>query len=545
MRRRTRAAVSAGALLAVFATAAPTTAQDPAPDTEQAAPGLAWGPCADLEAAEGEALECARLEVPLARTADGAPADGSEATVELALSRVPATGASERTLLVNPGGPGSRARHWAVHTARRMPAELRETYDVVAFDPRGIGASTPGIVCDPGHLAPVRPDTVPADASAEAALREAAAAYAHACGENTGALLDHMRTEDTAHDLDAVRAALGRERIDYLGYSYGTYLGTVYSALYPERIRALVLDSAVGPDTPWYESNHRQSRALDRAIGNFFAWTARHDGVYRLGTTERAVTDAYYRLRSELAEAPDEGTVGPTELETAVLVAAYTDAVWPGVARALSSRVNDGDPAALVDLHTRFGDAPDGDRAYGGYLAVQCTDAHWPDDWDTWRGDAAKAHVAAPFMGWHNTWYNAPCMDWPAESGDWFQVGDGPGEHPAYTGPALIVHGTEDGATPVEGAHALRARLPGSVLVTEEGGRVHGITFGGNTCVDETVTAYLRDGRLPERTGRGPDTACAARSAPAPRTGQGAPAARAEPVGPVWLERSDECRQPV
>ncbi|WP_150238904.1 alpha/beta hydrolase [Nocardiopsis quinghaiensis] len=532
MRARTRAAVSAGAVLASLVATVPAQA-DPverARESVRVDEGtLTWGPCEDLRPVAGEDLECATLTVPLARTSDGGRI--GDDTVQIALSRVPATGEARHTLLVNPGGPGSAGRVWASHTHQRLPARLRGIYDVVAFDPRGVGASTPSITCDPDFFAPVRPDTVPADATAEAALRADAADYARSCADNTGPLLQHTRTEDTAHDMDAIRAALGRDRIDYLGYSYGSYLGTVYSALHPDRVRALVLDSVVDPDNPWYESNLVQSRALDRAARNFFDWTARHDGVYGLGTTGEEVAEAYHALRSDLADEPAGGTVGPTELEGAVIVIAYSGASWPSVARVLAARINDGDDAPLLALYEAHGEDAGSDRGYGGYLAVQCTDAHWPRDWSTWRADAGKAHREAPFMAWNNTWYNAPCATWGAESDDWFQVGDGPGEHPAYGGDALLVHATEDGATPVEGAFALRERLPGAALVTEEGGLTHGVALSGNTCVDEVVTAYLRDGELPARAdGTGPDVTCQTRPEPRPGTVRDEPGNPAEPV---------------
>ncbi|MFD6952485.1 peptidase [Nocardiopsis sp. TSRI0078] len=532
MRARTWAAASAGAVLASLVAAIPAQA-GPVEQVRESVRvdqgALTWGPCQDLRPVADEDLECATLTVPLARTADGGRA--GEDDVRLALSRVRATGKARHTLLVNPGGPGSAGRMWASYTHQRMPARLRETHDVVSFDPRGVGASTPSITCDPGFFAPVRPDTVPADATAEAALRADAADYARSCAANTGPLLQHARTEDTAHDMDAIRAALGLDRIDYLGYSYGSYLGTVYSALYPDRVRALVLDSVVNPDNPWYESNLVQSRALDRAARNFFDWTARHDGVYGLGTTGEEVAEAYYSLRSELADEPAAGTVGPTELEGAVLPIAYSAAAWPSAAGALSSRINDGDDALLLALHEVHGEDADSDRGYGGYLAVQCTDSRWPEDWSTWRADAEEAHREAPFMAWNNVWYNAPCATWDAEADDWFQVGDGPGEHPAYDGDALLVHATEDGATPVEGAFALRERLPGSVLVTEEGGLTHGVAFTGNACVDEVVTAYLGDGELPVRAGgAGPDLTCEGRPEPAPGIVREEPGSAAAPA---------------
>ena len=533
------AVVSAGALLASLVAVPAAHAHQgaaSAPTTRIDQKAIDWRACEDLEPVGDAELECATITVPMARTTDGERVGDLAETVRIALSRVRATGTAEHTMLVNPGGPGSAGRMWAAHTHNRMPAELRETYDVVAFDPRGMGASTPAVTCDPDFFTPVRKDTVPADAAEEEALRLDAEAYAAACAENAGPLLDHMRTEDTAHDMDAIRVALDLEQVDYLGYSYGRYLGTVYASLYPDSVRAVVLDSVVNPDNPWYESTLVQSRALDRAAANFFDWVARHDDAYGLGTDGESVADAYYALRSELREHPLDDTVGPTELEGAVIVVAYSGNTWPAVAAALSARINDDDPAPLLRLHDSYGDDADSDPGYGGYLAVQCTDTVWPTDWDTWRADTARVHEEAPFMGWHNTWYNAPCASWAGASDAWFQVGDGPYEHPAYDGDVLLVHATADGATPVEGSHALRDRLPGSSLVIEDGGLTHGVALTGNTCVDEAVVDYLRKGTLPPRGAEGADLTCDARPEPQPRTAQSAPHAPVDRLGPVGLE---------
>lgn len=555
------AAVSAGVLLASLVAAPPVSADTvqsagpggQAADIDQAdridQKALGWQPCTDLDPVDGEDLECATVTVPMARTADGERATGPDGdpdvTVDIALSRVPATGAAEHTLLVNPGGPGSAGRLWAAHTHHRMPEALRETYDVVAFDPRGMGASEPAISCDPDFFAPVRKDTVPADAAEEEALHADAEAYAEACAEDAGPLLDHMRTEDSAHDMDAIRVALDLEQVDYLGYSYGSYLGTVYASRYPDSVRGLVLDSVVNPDNPWHESNLVQSRALDSAAGNFFDWVARHDDTYGLGADGGAVADAYYGLRAEARDHPVGDTVGPTELEGTVIVVAYSGQAWPAVAEALSAQINDDDPAPLLDLHETHGDHAEDDPAYGGYLAVQCTDTVWPDDRQTWRANAQEVHEDAPFMGWHNIWYNAPCASWQGESDTWFQVGDGPGDHPAYDGDVLVVHATGDGATPVEGSYALRDRLPGASLVIEEGGITHGVALTGNTCVDETVVDYLQDGTLPERGAEGPDLTCDARPAPDPRTAQTAPHAPLTGFGPIGTEHPGESGQMV
>ncbi|MFC4564654.1 alpha/beta hydrolase [Nocardiopsis mangrovi] len=502
MRRRRKglAAVGAGAFLAsMVAVPAPAAATAPA--------ALDWQECTDLDPAEGGVLECATLRVPLDHAAGAAAG-----TADIALSRAPATGERRGTLLVNPGGPGSPGRAWAAPTAAALPGDLREGYDVVGFDPRGTGASTPAVACDPAYFSPVRPDTVPRSRAEEGDLVRRAAEYAASCGANTGALLNHLTTADSAADLELLRAALGVERIDYLGYSYGSYLGAVYATFHPDRVRRLVLDSIVHPGRPWYESNLEQTRAVDAAARRFFDWIARHDDAYGLGATGGEVAGRYYAARDALRERPLSGTVGPTEFETAYLVATYAQAAWPQLARALSGYVTGDDPDALLRVYQAYGEDADSDGGFGAYLGTQCTDAPWPRDWSTWHTAAERLHREAPFVAWNNIWYNAPCATWPAPSRPWVEV-DG-----SAVESALLIQATGDGPTPVDGAYAMRERFPAGRLLIEDGGGTHGVALGGNACVDTALAAYLRDGTLPpERTAAGgADATCAAAPEPAP-----------------------------
>ncbi|WP_184080361.1 alpha/beta hydrolase [Nocardiopsis mwathae] len=504
------------------ATAPPGAAADP----PAVGAGLDWAACTDLEAPKGIELECATLPVPLDHHAGG-----RSAVVEIALSRVPARAEATDALLVNPGGPGSGGRFLAARTAGSLPGDLRDSYDVIGFDPRGTGASTPAVGCDPDYFTAPRPDSVPATADDERLMVKRSRTYAEACERTGGALLNHMRTTDSAHDLDAIRAALGRERIDYLGYSYGTYLGGVYATLYPERVRRLVLDSVVHPDRSWYQGNLAQSRSLEAAAGRFFDWVARHDSAYGLGDTAEEVAGRYYATREALRARPVDDRIGPTELESTFLVAAYAAQAWPFLASALADLSNDNRPARLVSAFDRMGESPDHDPSFAAYLATECTDAPWPRSWQRWRTDARGVHADAPFLGWYNIWYNAPCAFWPAEPGEWFQVDGERVEN------ALLVHATGDGPTPVGGAYAMHRRFPEARLVIEDGGLSHGVALRGNTCVDDAVIDYLREGRLPDAGGTpdGGDLVCGARPEPEPRKPSPAPQRQAAPDPGVSL----------
>uniref|UniRef100_UPI001586AC22 alpha/beta hydrolase n=1 Tax=Streptomyces sp. TRM64462 TaxID=2741726 RepID=UPI001586AC22 len=501
MQTRAGVLIAAGALIAGTVAAAPSAAEPSAP----AAPPLTWKKCATQQYPK---LQCASLRVPLDHDAP----DGERIT--LALTRIPHTAAtSQGPLLVNPGGPGGSGRTLAGYVAAALPAKVAAQYDVIGFDPRGVGASRPALDCRPGHFTPVRPDSVPRTLRDEARNRERAAAFAQACGEKHGALLPYMDTVSAARDMDAIRAALGAERITYLGYSYGTYLGAVYAKLFPQRVRRAVLDSVVDPARVWYDANLAQNHAFDDRHRAFMAWVAKHDATYGLGADPGRVEARWYEMRSALREKPAGGKVGAAELEDTYLPGAYHNGFWPRLAEAFAAYVKDGDTAPLVDAYRRMA-APDAsaDNGYSVYTAVECRDARWPGTWSTWSGDSREVHGKAPFATWNNTWYNAPCAFWPVPHRTPVDVTND------ALPPVLLFQATEDAATPYEGAVTAHELLRGSRLVVEQGGGNHGVTLRGNTCVDEHLVRYLETGAVPAASDGEADAVCATLPEPKPAT---------------------------
>ncbi|MDV5149323.1 alpha/beta hydrolase [Streptomyces sp. SBC-4] len=496
--------IAAGALVAGTVTVLPATPAGAGEPTPRPFPKLAWTGCATQAYPK---LQCATLKVPLNHD------DPAGRSITLALTRVPHTAKTfQGPLLVNPGGPGGSGRTMAGYVAASLPPKVAAEYDVIGFDPRGVGRSEPALDCRPGHFAPVRPDSVPRGADAEKVAVERARAFAEACGDKYADVLPYIDTVSTARDLDAIRDALGAPKVNYLGYSYGTYLGAVYARLYPDRVRRMALDSVVNPHGVWYEDNIAQDYAFDTRHKDFMAWVARQNAVYKLGTDPAAVEAAWYRLRDALREAPAGGKVGPGELEDTFLPGGYYNGYWPRLASAFSSYVNDGDAAPLTEAYEKYGEADaSADNGYSVYTSVQCRDAAWPRDWNVWRKDSWDVHAKAPFSTWNNAWYNAPCAFWPV---------------PALTPPdvtndelppTLILQATEDAATPYEGGMALHRLLRGSSLVVEEGGGNHGVTLGGNDCLDDHLAAYLATGTVPRgKDGSEVDAVCEALPEPEP-----------------------------
>ncbi|OUC98479.1 alpha/beta hydrolase [Streptosporangium minutum] len=487
---------------------------------------LVWGPCPDkpkpalfdgvltppARAREGE-VECADLRVPL----DYA---NPYQTISLALNRIKGKTSRDHNhlgvLLVNPGGPGASGRNLAKYVATQLPDHLADRFDVIGFDPRGVGESEPALRCvDPAkYYAAPRPDHVPRNEREEAVLIGRARQYATACENRWSWLLPHMSTENSARDMDAIREALGEPEISFLGYSYGSYLGAVYATLFPDRVKRLVLDSVVDPRGVWYDANLSQGTAFDRRHQDFLKWTARHNDVYRLGGTGRAVSFAWYAMRERLRTRPAGGVVGPSELDDVYTVGGYSDAVWPQLAKAFSAYVKRGDTAPMLAAYRRHAENDaKAENGYAVYLGIQCRDAAWPRNWSQWRTDMSKLHAKAPFLAWPNAWYNAPCAFWPEKGGPPVKIQDSQ-ELP----PVMLVQSERDAATPYPGALQMRRLFSGSRLLTVPGGN-HGVALGGNRCVDRYLAAYLKDGSLPgpaERSPAGPDARCEGNPEPVP-----------------------------
>jgi pimeloyl-ACP methyl ester carboxylesterase len=452
-----------------------------------------WHACPQVS----QQLQCASLQVPVNYQQPG----GRQIT--LALSRVPATAPAARrqgVLLVNPGGPGGPGRSLAAFVARRLSPAVAAEYDIVGFDTRGTGASVPALHCDPSFFARARPNYIPASKAAEQVLVGRAQSYAADCQRRYGWLLPYMTTHNIARDLDSIRAALGQSQISYLAYSYGTYIGQVYASLFPHRVRRMVLDSTVDPAGVWYTDNLDQDYAFQGRLDAFFAWAARYDSVYRLGTTPAAVSQSWHAARVRLAASPINGPsgplVGPDEFDDTFLVGGYDDQYWPGLAVALANYLHAGNAAALVRLYRQAG--AQNENEFAVYNAVECADVSWPRSWATWDADTRRVYAKAPFEAWDNAWFNAACAFWPVQ---------GPPRPVKIGAPGLpgilMLQGTLDPATPYAGALVARRQLPSARMVVVAGGGNHGqsLAIPPNTCVDGYLNRYLATGALPAGTG--------------------------------------------
>ncbi|GAA2255691.1 alpha/beta hydrolase [Streptomyces amakusaensis] len=457
--------------------------------------GIDWADCpADWNLPKP--IQCGTVTVPL----DYAKPNGRQIT--LAVDRIGNTGTKEErqgALLYNPGGPGGSGMRFPTRVTNKSPlwAKTAKAYDFVGFDPRGVGRSTPISCVDPQEFVKApKADPVPDSEADKRAQRRLAAEYADGCAERSGWMLPHMTTPNTARDLDVIRAALGEEKLNFLGVSYGTYLGAVYATLFPGHVRRMVVDSVVNPSRQkiWYQANLDQDVAFEMRWNDWKQWVADNDATYKLGDTPAKVEAQWQKLRAAAKAAPLGGVVGPAELTGFFQGAPYYDSSWAPVARIFSKYVA-GDPQPLIDaagpdLSDTAGNARS-ENSNAVYTAVECADAKWPTKWKTWDRDNTRLHQDYPFLTWSNAWMNLPCSTWSTKQHTAVNVKSSKG----LPG-VLIVQAERDAATPVEGAYELHKRLKGSRLIVEKNAGSHGVTGITNACVNQRVDAYLLNGTL-------------------------------------------------
>ncbi|MEU2062415.1 alpha/beta hydrolase [Streptomyces sp. NPDC013455] len=443
-------------------------------------------------------FRCGSVTVPI----DYAKPDGP--TIKLWLDRLPSPGkAQERqgTLVLNPGGPGSSGVTALKGLNPRVWANVAGAYDLVGFDPRGVGHSAPVSCADPQEFAKgPKPDPVPHSADDKKRMRDDAQAYAQGCRKRSGALLPHLTTPDTARDMEVIRAALGEPKLNYLGVSYGTYLGAVYGTLFPDRVRRMVLDSVVNPAPAkvWYGMHQDQIPGFERRFSDWTAWVAQHDADYHLGETQAEVRDRWEKLLDTAEQHPIGGTIGPSELIDSFQAVVYFDEMWAPRAEAWSA-YEAGNPKKLVDdAGTKLSDTKGNitkENSVAAYTAVNCADAQWPTDWNRWDEDASRLNAKDPFMAWYSTRQNLPCATWPSAQHTPIEV-----KGTKQLAPVLLVQNAGDAATPYAGAAELHRRFQSSGLLTVEDSGAHSVTTQRNPCVNDRVDAYLLHGTLDKNT---------------------------------------------
>jgi pimeloyl-ACP methyl ester carboxylesterase len=472
------------AVPAPAASSPPTTAQRVATGAV-----LHWSACSATAGPSG--YQCATVQVPLDY------ADPARGTIGIALDRHRATGSRTGSLLINPGGPGVSGVDYLPDFMTEVQPSVAEHFDIVGFDPRGVGRSDP-VVCGTGPEldAELSVDPSPPTAAGFAALVTADRRLAAGCEARSGRILPYVGTVDAARDLDAIRAALGDAKLTYLGFSYGTYLGAVYASLFPTHIRAMVLDGALDPALGPVATIDAQSAALDRELAAFFASCAKGDCGWHPSGSLAADFDALVTgVRAHPLPVAGTGgrSVGPAALLYGAAAALYSPSSWPVLGQALSE-LQGGRGADILSLFDDYvGRNADGTYAntVEAETAVDCMDAPAPTLAQI-RADAATTEREAPVFGLLDLYSEASCSVWPVA----------PSNRPAAvhadgSPPIVVVGSTDDPVTPYVWAEALAGQLTRGVLLTRDG---YGHTgYGFSSCVRSDVDRYLETLAPPAR----------------------------------------------
>ncbi|BDZ48505.1 proteinase [Frondihabitans sucicola] len=484
----------------VYVVTGPAAEDDPAALSRRFSTAIDWQAC-------GDGLRCADVDAPLDWH------DTTTGSISLKLIKHTATGTREGTLLVNPGGPGGSGVDFVggdVHQA--VDPALAEHFDVIGFDPRGVGESSPvrcyGAKEMDRYLYGILPGAI-GSAKWLAASRRADADFAAACADRTGPLISHVDTESVARDLDLIRSDLGEKKLDYLGYSYGTYLGTIYAGLFPERVGRFVFD---GADNPWSDGGGStdDEGATDQAVGfdgdlrNYVAACiagsreAVPQGSCPLaGSTDAGMTQVKSildRVAASPLRAKDGRLLGDATLATAIAEALYDTTSWPRLTTAFR-HVQAGDPAAAFALADDYnGRSPKGryyDNSAEAFDAVTCLESPGEDSATALRKDAAKIQAEAPVLGKYQAYSDLLCAQWPTEVADFPEPVRAPG-----AGSILVIGSTGDPATPYADAVALAKQLKTGHLLTRVGDG-HTAYDLGDSCIDSAVDSFLRTGATP------------------------------------------------
>ncbi|MTD59187.1 alpha/beta hydrolase [Amycolatopsis pithecellobii] len=504
----------AGTLLAgstvAYAAGEPLNSTDiPAKYTGQV---LSWHTCTSDELsgqtppAGAEGIECATFQTPRDWSR---PTENIDLTI--AVSRLKATSDATASVLVNPGGPGAPGRLFPARL--RNQSKLREHQDIVGFDPRGTGKST-NITC--GGAIGTGNTLDPRDRSHGNLnlILDATKYAADSCQVKSGELGPLITTDQTVHDLDLLRVLLGRDTVNWVGYSAGTWLGAHYAQAFPDRTGRFVLDSNTEFTTTWQKSFDGQPQGFERRWReDFLPWMAKYDNLYHFGTDGEAARQTYENVRAVLAKQPvdvDGSPLSANEFDSFIASELYSKRDFPGLAdflvnvRKLTQNTTPAEQQVSAKKKVKssradekaLGPQPlvvptDYDDAYdASFWTIPCNEGPWLGNRQTAIRQSAQLGPDYPLLGWG--WIVQPCIFWKNQ----------PAPLPVLDGhdvpPILMVQSTHDPATPIEGAQRAHEKFKGSRMITVTGEGDHGIYASGNAGVDKVVENYLVDGIVPD-----------------------------------------------
>ncbi|MDZ4090893.1 MAG: alpha/beta hydrolase [Arthrobacter sp.] len=447
---------------------------------------VAWSAC------ESD-FQCAKIKVPL----DYSKPDGE--SIEIAALKLATKGGSKGSLLINPGGPGGSGYDFVKDAgSMHFSDKLRANFDIVGFDPRGVNRSAP-VTC----LTDEERDASRAkiyDLDTDAGLAETLAdnqVIAAKCEEKTGPVLGEVDTESSAKDLDILRAALNDTKLNYMGFSYGTFLGSTYASLFPDNVGAMVLDGAMDPSLSYEELTSGQAKAFEKALRAYVENCLQSDGCPLSGGVDNGIQqirDLIAAVEANPMRAKDGRMVSASTLVTGMIVPLYNDDNWPLLTQALGAALkNDASPfLRLADFNAER--EPDGSYSSNStfaFSAINCLDYPMVTDTAGMRADDQQLRLDSPTFGKYFAYGGTSCKEWPHQN----VRTPAPVDYKGSTD-ILVIGTTGDPATPVEWASELRKQLGNASLLTWQG-EGHTAYGRSNDCVGNAVDGYLVDGKTP------------------------------------------------
>lgn len=470
-----------------------TTTPGSAPATQASDPALArfyeqqlkWTNCGNAD--------CATIVAPL----DYSDPEGP--TIDLAITRVKATGDRIGSLFVNPGGPGGSAVDYAKSADYIVSKEVRQAFDIVGLDPRGAGNSDPVECLTDQQLDELgAADGTPDSPAEEQQVAELSGLPGAGCAADSSPRYAHVGTVDAARDLDLARALVQDETLTYLGKSYGTMLGATYAELFPDRVGRMVLDGVLPASLDIVEVTKGQADAFEVAIRDFAQDCLTHEDCPLSGSVDDAVgqvQDFFAEVDANPLPGSDRDLNEPLAAYATLANLYFPSYDYPRLRSALRQAMDNGDPREMFDiLDARISRGPDGrylDNSTEAFYAVTCLDRPYTGTIDDVRALAEEWRATAPTFGPALAWGLLTCKDWPA-TGEVITETVAKGSNPI-----LVVSTRKDPATPYQWGQLLAEELDNSRLVTYEGVG-HTAYFEGSRCVDGAVDDYLLRGELPE-----------------------------------------------
>ena len=485
MRKRRRASLVAALVLVLAAcSGGGTSGPDDTASTDTSVPDtewkIDWKPCVNGFA---DGSECGTMEVPFDYS------DPSVGKFTLRMRRHPASDPSKRigSMLVNPGGPGFGGQYLAENADGIFGTALVQRFDIIGWDPRGTGESTPAVDCFDNYDDYVSYDPTPSNDAEKQAIIDISKKFADACEKESGSILPYISTNNTARDMDAIRQALGEDKITYFGFSYGSELGATWATMFPGTVRAAVLDGAADPTADAITGSLQQAAGFEKELNAFLDQCAKNSACeFNNGGNPGKALDALIKKvdAKPVAVSPDRTKVNLSVLFTGIAQAMYSSSQWPALETALAD-LQKGNGQGVLDLNDEYYQR-NADGSYGNELeaftAISCLDDPGPATVEEADSHLPEFVKAAPRLG-ESFASGYTCVFWPAKPDSRHEI-TGKG-----AGTIVVVGTTGDSATPLASSRRMAETLEDGRLIVVDAQRHTG--YGANSCVTDTVDEYL------------------------------------------------------